>query len=126
MRTPKMNAIRPNKRVIYNRFMKDGEPNKREIKAKEKAIRRRAELVNKSIDFWETRMEAAFQKLEKYDFLEDDPFSEEALEISDEQQDELNEIYQEIEFLNNRCNLEMRNTQMIEKEIDDFINKYGD
>ena len=79
--------------------MKDGEPNKREIKAKEKAIRRRAELVNKSIDFWETRMEAAFLKLEKYDFLEDDPFSEEALEITDEQQEELNEIYQEIEFL---------------------------
>ena len=106
--------------------MKDDEPNKREIKAKEKAIRRRAELVNKSIDFWETRMEAAFEKLEKYDFLEDDPFSEEALEISDEQQDELNEIYQEIEFLNNRCNLEMQNTQLIEKEIDDFINKYGE
>ena len=126
MRTPKMNAIRPNKRVIYNRFMKDGEPNKREIKAKEKAIRRRAELVNKSIDFWETRMEAAFQKLEKYDFLEDDPFSEEALEITDEQQEELNEIYQEIEFLNNRCNLELINTQKIEKEINDFINEYGE
>tara|TARA_Y100000401_G_scaffold1190_1_gene932 strand:+ start:838 stop:1158 length:321 start_codon:yes stop_codon:yes gene_type:complete len=106
--------------------MKDGEPNKREIKAKEKAIRRRAELVNKSIEFWETRMEAAFLKLEKYDFLEDDPFSEEALEITDEQQEELNEIYQEIEFLNNRCNLELINTQKIEKEINDFINEYGE
>ena len=70
--------------------MKDGEPNKREIKAKEKAIRRRAELVSKSIDFWETRMEEAFIKLEKYDFLEDDPFSEEALEITDEQQTSFN------------------------------------
>lgn len=106
--------------------MKDGEPNKREIKAKEKAIRRRAELVSKSIDFWETRMEEAFIKLEKYDFLEDDPFSEEALEITDEQQKELNEIYQEIEFLNNRCNLELINTHKIEKEINDFINEYGE
>ena len=106
--------------------MKDGEPNKREIKAKEKAIRRRAELVSKSIDFWETRMEEAFIKLEKYDFLEDDPFSEEALEITDEQQKELNEIYQEIEFLNNRCNLELINTHKIEKEINDFINEDGE
>lgn len=106
--------------------MKDGEPNKREIKAKEKAIRRRAELVSKSIDFWETRMEEAFIKLEKYDFLEDDPFSEEALEITDEQQKELNEIYQEIEFLNNRCNLELINTHKIEKEINDFINEHGE
>ena len=106
--------------------MKDGEPNKREIKAKEKAIRRRAELVSKSIDFWETRMEEAFIKLEKYDFLEDDPFSEEALEITDEQQKELNEIYQEIEFLNNRCNLELINTHKIEKEINDFIHEHGE
>lgn len=120
-RTPKTNAIRPNKRVMKNRAMKDGEPNKRELI--EAAIKEKAKLLNESVSFWEKRMEQAFCKLEKFDYLEDDPFSEKALEISEEDSSELESIYQEIEFVNKRCSMEIENMNKLEEEIEDFINE---
>ncbi len=104
--------------------MKDGEPNKRD--SIENAIRRRASLVQKSIDFWEARMEKAFDKLEKFDYLENDPFSSEALEITEEDENELNEIYHQINFLNKKLKEELINTAKVEREIEDFIKEFGD
>lgn len=104
--------------------MKNGERNKR--KTIERSIRRRAGITNQSINFWEEKMEKAFDKLEKYSYLDDDPFSAEALEITEEQEKELQEIYSEIEFLNRRCDIEMTNTMELEREIEDFIKQYGE
>jgi len=104
--------------------MKDNEPNKRDTI--EDGIRRRASLVQKSIDFWENRMEKAFVKLEKFSYLEDDPFSSEALEITEEDEKELEEIYQQINFLNKRLNEELVNTMKVEREIDEFIEEFGE
>ncbi len=119
-----MNAIGPNKRVILFIDMKDGEPNKR--KQLEAEIKGRARLLNESVKFWEDRMEIAFVELEKFDYLESDPFCSEALEISDEDTEKLNDIYEEIAFLNLRCNLEIKNMVKLEKEIENFIDEHGE
>jgi len=128
-----MNKKKPNKRVIDIIDMSEKKPNKRilskanknarnkrYILEKDEGLKEKAKVLNDSIEWWEQRMNDAFDKLDR---LEE---KENSFGLNFNLDEELQKIVDELLLLSKRGEIEKKNSRIFEKEVDIFLKECQD